>query len=87
MNGVDNPERIRDMNIHRLGKLQDQVRQQAMPDVRNGEFDNLRIADNLSGFDKELHGMLSHNSNHNKSVGLISMGNNVLSGYKVKAKP
>jgi len=55
-----------------------------MPDERNGEFDNLRVPDSLEGFDRELHNMLTPNPTHNKSVGLISTGSNILSNYKHK---
>ena len=58
-----------------------------MPDERNHEFDNLRVPDHLSAFDRDLHNILSPNPTHNKSIGLISTGNHVLSSFKLKPKP
>jgi hypothetical protein len=82
---LNDAERIRELNIHRLSKLQEQQKNQmALPGERGDEFANLREKQFLKEYDKDLFNMLTPNPTHNKSVGLISTGANILSSYKKK---
>lgn len=77
---LDNPEKIREVNVQRLHRLQDTFKkhQLVVKNDRGDEFANIYQPKTLDKFDDKLYHLLTPNPTHSKSYGLISTGANLV---------
>lgn len=80
MGEKEQPEKIRELNVHRLKRIEDQYAkaQVTIKSEREDEFRNIKQHPSLEKVDKKLSNMLASNTGHTRSYGLLSAGESLL---------
>lgn len=74
---LNHAEKIRDINVYRLGKMQNLT-------GKGDDLANLRLGDTLQGYDNDLFNLITPYPN-NKSSELISAGESIMGSNKYRS--